>query len=177
MKPPPWTNWSDTFSASRGHLLAATGFLLASICLPYFTPPWLAWVLVALIDLYVALMLWAAAQLASHRDSCGKANSAYETWPGMPRRDGALLVLVMLLAATTIAFATLYMQPGWLAESGGIDRLSGLYFSVVTMATVGYGDLKPLSDCAKVAVVVQIVSGLLFLTAAIPILASRLADF
>jgi hypothetical protein len=45
------------------------------------------------------------------------------------------------------------------------------------MATVGYGDLHPISDIAKMAVIGQIASGMLFLAAAIPVLASRLADF
>ena len=38
-----------------------------------------------------------------------------------------------------------------------------LYFSVITLSTVGYGDVVPLSDSVRVIVSIQIVSGVLLL--------------
>ena len=44
-----------------------------------------------------------------------------------------------------------------------ISFAESLYFSVVTMATVGYGDITPLSDLARLLAAIQVVVGLLLL--------------
>lgn len=38
-----------------------------------------------------------------------------------------------------------------------------VYFSIVTMATVGYGDITPLSDAARIVAAIQVVVGVLLL--------------
>jgi hypothetical protein len=57
-------------------------------------------------------------------------------------------------AITTIAVGTVvYMfLEGW-------DWIDALYFSVVTLATVGFGDLHPTTDLAKLFTVVYILTG------------------
>ena len=42
----------------------------------------------------------------------------------------------------------------------GWSPVDALYFSVVTLATVGYGDLHPTTDAAKLFTVVYILLGL-----------------
>ena len=44
-----------------------------------------------------------------------------------------------------------------------ISFAESLYFSVVTMATVGYGDITPLSDLARLLAAIQVVVGILLL--------------
>ena len=44
-----------------------------------------------------------------------------------------------------------------------ISFAESLYFSVITMATVGYGDVTPLSDVARLVVAGQVVVGILLL--------------
>ena len=60
-----------------------------------------------------------------------------------------LLVLVGLLVSGTIFYSTV---EGW-------GLLDALYFSVATLATVGYGDLHPTTPLSKVFTIVYIVLG------------------
>ena len=63
-----------------------------------------------------------------------------------------LLVFVALLGIGTLVFNAL---EGW-------SYLDALYFSVVTMATVGYGDFTPTHDLSKVITMIYAVSGISF---------------
>jgi voltage-gated potassium channel Kch len=60
-----------------------------------------------------------------------------------------LFLFVGLLAAGTIVYSLL---EGW-------SLLDSLYFSVVTLATVGYGDLHPTTDLGKAFTIVYILTG------------------
>ncbi len=63
---------------------------------------------------------------------------------GRALADPATRGLVMLAALTLAAGTTFYVSvEGW-------SILDALYFSVVTLTTIGYGDLVPVSDVAKV---------------------------
>ena len=44
-----------------------------------------------------------------------------------------------------------------------LDRTDALYFTITTLATVGFGDITPVSQTARIAVTVQMVSGLVLL--------------
>ncbi len=44
-----------------------------------------------------------------------------------------------------------------------IEFTEALYFSVVTLSTVGYGDITPLQDPIRILVAVEIVLGVLLL--------------
>ena len=55
--------------------------------------------------------------------------------------------------------------------------LDALYFSVVTITTVGYGDLHPVMASTKMLVMGEIGSGVLMLVWALPLLVSRLANW
>ncbi len=76
-------------------------------------------------------------------------------------RSGIALPL-MLFAAATLVFGTLL----WLLEGGdaaGSFRrpFDGLWWALVTIATVGYGDSYPLSDAGRAAAMLLMVSGLI----------------
>jgi voltage-gated potassium channel Kch len=53
--------------------------------------------------------------------------------------------------------------PGTFATTGQFSRMSALYFSFVTLATLGYGDIVPRTDVARGLAVVEGVGGQLFL--------------
>jgi voltage-gated potassium channel len=53
--------------------------------------------------------------------------------------------------------------PGSFAAPGEFSRISALYFSFVTLATLGYGDIAPRSDLARGLALVGAVGGQLFL--------------
>ena len=60
-----------------------------------------------------------------------------------------LFLFVGLLVAGTLVYSFL---EGW-------SPLDSLYFSVVTLATVGYGDLHPTTDLGKAFTIVYILTG------------------
>jgi voltage-gated potassium channel len=73
----------------------------------------------------------------------------------------ALIVGVPLLI---VVFAAAYctvdaQQPGAFSEA--LSRTDGLYFTVTVFATVGFGDISPVTQLARVLVTIQMVVGLL----------------
>jgi voltage-gated potassium channel Kch len=55
------------------------------------------------------------------------------------------------------------VRPASFAVSGEFTRMSAIYFSFVTLATLGYGDIVPRSDIARGLAIVEGVGGQLFL--------------
>jgi len=53
--------------------------------------------------------------------------------------------------------------PGTFAATGDFSRMSAIYFSFVTLATLGYGDIVPRTDVARGLAIVEGVGGQLFL--------------
>ena len=53
--------------------------------------------------------------------------------------------------------------PGTFTFAGEFSRMSALYFSFVTLATLGYGDIVPRSDVARGLAILEGVGGQLFL--------------
>ncbi|MBD0421098.1 two pore domain potassium channel family protein [Streptomyces sp. TRM S81-3] len=81
-------------------------------------------------------------------------------------RPGVLIPLLIVLSLHVFACAyyTLAKEPG---EFEGLrTRVDALYFTVVTLATVGYGDITPRGQTARVLTVLQILYSFVFLTAA-----------
>jgi hypothetical protein len=55
------------------------------------------------------------------------------------------------------------IRPGTFTSAGEFSRMSAFYFSFVTLATVGYGDIVPRTDVARGLAIVEGVGGQLFL--------------
>lgn len=78
----------------------------------------------------------------------------------------AVEAAIVSLALFVILFASAYVS---LANSDPdnfsttLNRTGGLYFAIVTLGTVGYGDIVPTSDFARSLVSVQILVDLVFL--------------
>jgi voltage-gated potassium channel len=72
-------------------------------------------------------------------------------WRGLrdPEFRALLLVFVLMLFSATVFYSRF---EGW----GVIDSL---YFSVVTLATVGYGDLVPVTPIGKVFTIIYLLVG------------------
>jgi hypothetical protein len=60
-----------------------------------------------------------------------------------------LVVFFIVLVTGTIAFSMIE----------GHSLLNSLYFTIVTMATVGYGDIHPVTDAGKLVAIVLIIAG------------------
>jgi Ion channel len=55
------------------------------------------------------------------------------------------------------------LSSGTFAVSGGFSQASAIYFSFVTLATLGYGDITPRADVARGLAIIEGVGGQLFL--------------
>ncbi|MEU1284818.1 ion channel [Kitasatospora sp. NPDC005856] len=85
---------------------------------------------------------------------------------GTAKRPVAWLIFLIFLALTIFA-ATYYVLGSHKPEFAGLEtRLDALYFTVVTMATVGYGDITPAGQTARLVVTLQIGYNFVFLAAA-----------
>lgn len=67
-----------------------------------------------------------------------------------------------------IFFGLLYwvletLASGTFTASGNFSRMSAIYFSFVTLATLGYGDIVPRTDIARGLAIIEGVGGQLFL--------------
>lgn len=71
-----------------------------------------------------------------------------------PRYRSLFLWFLLTLAAGTFFYSNF---EGW-------SLVDSLYFSVVTLATVGYGDLVPTTEIGKIFTVIYILFGLSMLT-------------
>jgi voltage-gated potassium channel len=75
----------------------------------------------------------------------------------------AVRVLALGLPLLLVLFASTYItidgqQAGAFTEP--LNRTDGLYFTVTTFATVGYGDITPRTELARSVVTIQMVVGL-----------------
>ena len=66
-------------------------------------------------------------------------------------------------------------RPGTFAATGEFSRMSAFYFSFVTLATLGYGDIVPRTDVARGLAIVEGVGGQLFLAVMVARLVSLYA--
>jgi voltage-gated potassium channel len=76
----------------------------------------------------------------------------------------AIRALAVGLPMFWVVFASTYwivaaQQPGAFTES--LNRTDGLYFTITVFATVGFGDISPVSELARVLVTVQMLVGLI----------------
>ncbi|MFI8089024.1 potassium channel family protein [Streptomyces sp. NPDC086080] len=88
------------------------------------------------------------------------------------------LVIPPLMCLSILVFATAYQalaqDPGQV--DGIATRLDALYFTLVTLATIGYGDITPHGQAARLVAVLQILYSFIFLTAAATALSRSLRD-
>ncbi|QUW94370.1 Voltage-gated potassium channel Kch [Streptomyces sp. V17-9] len=124
--------------------------------------PVLSWVLFAVLLTVVAVLLLRQIRhvLLDRPDS----------------RPGVVISLLIVLSVHVFSatYYALAKQPG--EFSGLHTRIDALYFTVVTLATVGYGDITPRGQAARVVTVLQITYSFVFLTAAATALTTRMRD-
>jgi voltage-gated potassium channel Kch len=79
--------------------------------------------------------------------------------------------LTLGLVWTMFYMVLSHFSPGAFAPPPGVlDRTSALYFSFITLTTVGYGDISPVSNGARMMAVLEAIFGTFY----VAILISRL---
>jgi len=85
----------------------------------------------------------------------------------------AIEALVLLVTMLIVGFAAVYFAvDGRHEQFAGLEtRLDAVYFTVTTMATVGYGDIHPTGQAARALAVAQMLLNLVFLGIVVRVLA------
>ena len=88
----------------------------------------------------------------------------------------SMLHMVLMLEIVLVAFALFYYAlevhaPGQMA--GLRTRIDALYYSAITMTTVGYGDVHPEGQVARVVTIIQLGFDVVFLAAFAGLVKSR----
>jgi hypothetical protein len=77
-------------------------------------------------------------------------------------------LLLALLFASLNQFFTAFDTEGYLTGVTGLPGAADqLYFSVITLATVGYGDITPASQVARAVAVVEALTGQVYLVSVV----------
>jgi hypothetical protein len=180
--------WHLGLGAVASLVVAVAFFRVRSLLLPAL--------IVGFTDLYLVAVLIEVALRVTPRGSRTKSYIMFE----LPERTWSLLQLAFLLWIATAGFARIYIETDGIAHVihdaasvtasvGGNQRYATLdtssvvlsqpfdavYFSAVTLMTLGYGDYVPVKPLARMVVVFQLLSGLLLLLGAFPLVVSRLA--
>lgn len=117
---------------------------------------WIVAVLVAVLAAIMAMpLVWVRRQGGSDRDR--------------PMVDAALTVAVMLLTLV-LGFSAIYVTLANESSANlpGLEtRLDAVYFTVTTLATVGFGDITADSQSARIVVTVQMIFDLTVVAVAV----------
>ena len=154
-------NWLPC-SLSLGGALLAIALLEGKECW------WVSFAIFILVDVYILVILVEMA-LRSKRDKW----RIFE----LPHRLWSVPLLFCLLVAVVCSFANLYVQTESVKNNGSVltDRGDAVYFSVVTITTLGYGDFVPTEPKGRRLVIYELGTGFLLLLFIFPVLASRIA--
>lgn len=78
--------------------------------------------------------------------------------------------MVFILAAFVVGFALIYVTLATAdpeAFSQPLNRVAAIYFAITVLATVGFGDIAPVDDVARIVVSVQMLADLFLIAVAL----------
>jgi len=101
--------------------------------------------------------------------------AVYQVWRLTSDCGRSFLRWGLLTSAVVVGFALLYGQVGLVTGHHQAGFLSDLYFSVVTMTTLGFGDVLPSTPLGQALVIVQVVLGYLSLGGLLSILGNKMS--
>ena len=155
-----------------GQLYAGVIFLILAVLALCCRVGWLAIFVVLLVNGFIVCLILCAARTAE----AGNPRGFNEKFPWLPSRIAALVLVPLLLFAEIVAFADIYIWSGGVVSDAAKlgNAVDAVYFSVVTITTLGYGDFHPINLPAKVAVMGELLCGIIMLIGAFPLLVGRL---
>ena len=156
---PPAKRRRLVFRSVLRSVLAATVLVVLYYVLPLDRP----WNTGTGIRLLIGLLVFAGVMVWQVRAIAGAR------YPGLRAAEalGLVLAFYLVLFASTYfvmerASAAAFTQP--------LTRTDALYFAVTVFSTVGFGDITPKSEIARVVLIVQMIGDLAFLGAGIQVL-------
>lgn len=96
---------------------------------------------------------------------------------GARRLVGRHFVLALELAVVVFAFAYYVIATNDVGQFAGLGtRVDALYFSTATAATVGYGDVHPSGQAARVLVTLHMLFNLVFIAGVVNLVRDRMSE-
>lgn len=135
-----------------------------------------AWCIIGSTMIFVLTLVYKVAKYAT----AAKTHKQRLRW--IPNKWPAFIEVTFMFVTLVTAFGALYLHYRCAVHENDHPALilqdwkDALYFSIVTITTVGYGDYVP-DWPARWVVIAELGCGFLFLIMVVPILASRFADF
>jgi len=86
----------------------------------------------------------------------------YQKGWGLRSLNRSLILLLVNYCEIVVGFAVLYLvtrSVGYSLEGPLTSRIDSLYFSVITITTLGYGDISPISPLGKLLTVTETLMG------------------
>jgi hypothetical protein len=181
-----FSHWSNTIPVAIAALLAVSGYLSLNLRWAYPASFCIAVLInVAILCLMIIVGL--------HSD--GRAN----TYKLMPHRLPSLMIGAFLFTGLLFSFGDMYLSSGGICPGGqscptrpapnpdpkvappqsqvfSSDK-DAIYFSCVTMTTLGYGDYSAGTDWARGLVIWQLLSSFSLILLLLPLIVSRLASY
>lgn len=97
-----------------------------------------------------------------------------------PSHSWSMLQILFVLIAVVSGFAAMYIQSGGIANTEKEVLkcwIDGVYFSMVTITTLGYGDFAPTCSQGRLLVIWQLCTGFLLLLGIFPLVVARLSEY
>lgn len=96
---------------------------------------------------------------------------------GARRLEARHFIIVLEVAVVVFAFVYYLIATHDAGQFTGLGtRIDALYFSTVTAATVGYGDIHPTGQSARVVVTVHILFNIVFIAGIVNLLRDRMSE-
>ena len=96
------------------------------------------------------------------------------------RLRGSLVLAIVNMAEVVLGFGVMYQSFACIGMPGEgaviLTSSSAVYFSLVTLTTLGFGDLVPLDDPSRLLTASELVVGFVLLVFLIPVLISGLTE-
>ena len=182
-------------------ILGFVGALVSGVALWVRGPALLSGILVGMTNLYIIVILIEGALRAGkpRKYVDGVPQPTEKVLFEMPNPIWNFLQLLFIVFIVVTGFANMYLEQGGVHYAGAAEvvqqeisnesananppiphpiltgRLDAVYYSMVTVVTLGYGDFVPTTEGARKLVIWELTSGLLVLIGAFPLLISRLA--
>jgi voltage-gated potassium channel Kch len=146
------------------------------------SPLWASVIVAGLIDAGIVCLLWIVGVHADGLHDKMELHAAPSSSASYQRTR--VLRLVTSFANMTSSAAVCALLEADVSLTAGLqkphivtEKVEALYFSMVTMTTLGYGDVSPATRDARILVICQLASGLGLLILLFPLVMSRFADF